>query len=502
MSRSSSFLAGSPAAAAAAGRRKTRDQQEAPPSELLFSNQTGAVARCGVAHELARSMARAERQLAAKLQAQPTNRDDPPHASLLQKYDIRIRWQKADTFPGAGQQHPHPHHQHFGDHQQQQQQQLEIEQTVYGGGGSSAAAQQLRFVRKSDQALVFEPFRALDFRPDIHAATYRCTASSSLTGASVVSRDMRVRAIVPAPIVSLSSSSSPSSGSEGQQTIQVLDEMVVEGNSALFRCQVPSSARDYLQVLDWIESPSEQTLTYQGTTLASASLLFRPVNSSSSSSSSAMISADQVKYLIAPKSGDLHILNVRPSAHYRSYRCRCKNRLTGEVISSSNKGKLIVSGKLSFSGNFHPLELSLVGQLIVGAPATATTESHSQLAPRLILDASPGQLVQLVHEEGQLALLNCNTQSFSRWSKFSWSRKLPNGDQSSVGLPVQSDKYAQLANLLLINQLDRNDSGVYVCRVKNSAGEEQLELELALRGEFELLFVCPPERCGPQLTTT
>lgn len=90
----------------------------------------------------------------------------------------------------------------------------------------------------------------------------------------------------------------------------------------------------------------------------------------------------------------------------------------------------------------------------------------------------------VVYEEGELALLHCNTQSFSgRFStKFTWFRKtnlLQNGNQP---LPIQSDKYAQLGNLLLIAQINRNDSGIYVCQVKTSVGEEQLELELAVKG--------------------
>lgn len=89
-----------------------------------------------------------------------------------------------------------------------------------------------------------------------------------------------------------------------------------------------------------------------------------------------------------------------------------------------------------------------------------------------------------------MALLNCNTQSFSRFAKFSWSKKQPNGEPPIPLPPIgQSDKFAQLTNLLLINQANRNDSGIYICHVKNSVGEEQLELELAIKGESELSII-------------
>ncbi|CAN8004182.1 unnamed protein product, partial [Ixodes pacificus] len=43
-----------------------------------------------------------------------------------------------------------------------------------------------------DGTLVFSPFRAQDYRQDVHAATYRCLASNS--AGSVGSRDVHVRA--------------------------------------------------------------------------------------------------------------------------------------------------------------------------------------------------------------------------------------------------------------------------------------------------------------------
>lgn len=45
---------------------------------------------------------------------------------------------------------------------------------------------------RADGTLSFAPFRAQDYRQDVHAATYRCVASNA--AGSVGSRDVQVRA--------------------------------------------------------------------------------------------------------------------------------------------------------------------------------------------------------------------------------------------------------------------------------------------------------------------
>ncbi|XP_077560634.1 cell adhesion molecule Dscam1-like [Haemaphysalis longicornis] len=61
-----------------------------------------------------------------------------------------------------------------------------------GSQGPSPDIPGLRHVRAQDGALVFSPFRAEDFRQDIHAAVYRCGARNSV--GSIVSGDVHVRA--------------------------------------------------------------------------------------------------------------------------------------------------------------------------------------------------------------------------------------------------------------------------------------------------------------------
>lgn len=350
----------------------------------MFSNETGAVAQCGVAIELAKSIALAE---ANKQTTNPATSSggqqfgggqlaNGASSSLKSALDIQVRWERSET----GEQ---------------------VEQVVYGTSSASLNGgdnnneingnfkQQkppLRFIRNSDKALVFEPFKGQDFRPDVHATTYRCVAFSKSRGASIVSRDMRVRATLPALSTSTLTNqaqligqitsgatnqlSSPSatlnSPNNANQFIQleVLDELVVEGNSALLKCLIPSYAQEYLQVVDWIEYPSENLLSFQSTTLANANHLFahpaskiqqkhnvhRRQQQQSQEQQQQLVSTNKTsigRYFVSPKSGDLHIVNVDISLSNRYYKCRCKNKLTGELITSTNKGKLIVSGKFS-----------------------------------------------------------------------------------------------------------------------------------------------------------
>lgn len=98
------------------------------------------------------------------------------------------------------------------------------------------------------------------------------------------------------------------------------------------------------------------------------------------------------------------------------------------------------------------------------------------MAPRIIVESQQ----QSIYEEGELSLLACNMQSFSRAS-ISWFKRL--NELESEAIETDHVKFAQIAGLLLINRVGRNDSGVYQCQVKNSAGEERLELDLVVKGK-------------------
>ena len=62
------------------------------------------------------------------------------------------------------------------------------------------------------------------------------------------------------------------------------------------------------------------------------------------------------KYVVLP-SGELQIRNVGPDDGFKTYKCRTKHRLTGEMKLSATAGKLVITGKairrqFKIKGNF------------------------------------------------------------------------------------------------------------------------------------------------------
>nr|XP_037870624.1 Down syndrome cell adhesion molecule-like protein Dscam2 isoform X37 [Bombyx mori] len=144
--------------------------------------------------------------------------------------------------------------------------------------------------------LLFPPFRAKDYRQEVHAQVYACLARNPV--GTILSRDVNVRAVV-----------------AQQYDTDVNKEYVILGNSILLKCQVPSFVADFTEVLSWHTDHNEDFFpgeNYDG------------------------------KYLVLP-SGELHIRDVGPEDGYKSYQCRTKHRLTGETRLSATKGRLVIT---------------------------------------------------------------------------------------------------------------------------------------------------------------
>ncbi|XP_051153584.1 cell adhesion molecule Dscam2 isoform X11 [Leptopilina boulardi] len=147
--------------------------------------------------------------------------------------------------------------------------------------------------------LVFPPFRAEDYRQEVHAQIYICLAKSSV--GSVHSRDVNVRAVV-------------------TQVYQpeIMTEYVIRGNSAILKCSIPSYIAEFVTVDAWIRDDGETYVQHLTT-----------------------FNQDG-KYLVLP-SGELHIKDVGPEDGYKTYQCRTKHRLTGETRLSATKGRLVIT---------------------------------------------------------------------------------------------------------------------------------------------------------------
>nr|XP_037870603.1 Down syndrome cell adhesion molecule-like protein Dscam2 isoform X16 [Bombyx mori] len=147
--------------------------------------------------------------------------------------------------------------------------------------------------------LLFPPFRAKDYRQEVHAQVYACLARNPV--GTILSRDVNVRAVV-----------------QQQYESEVNNEYVIRGNSAILKCSIPSFVADFVTVLSWHDDTGN-TFTIEESK-----------------------EGEDGKYLVLP-SGELHIRDVGPEDGYKSYQCRTKHRLTGETRLSATKGRLVIT---------------------------------------------------------------------------------------------------------------------------------------------------------------
>ncbi|XP_052739496.1 cell adhesion molecule Dscam2 isoform X36 [Bicyclus anynana] len=147
--------------------------------------------------------------------------------------------------------------------------------------------------------LVFPPFRAEDYRQEVHAQVYACLARNPV--GTIHSRDVNVRAVV-----------------QQLYESEVNNEYVIRGNAAIVKCSIPSFVADFVNVVSWHDEAGN-SFTINGSK-----------------------EGEDGKYLVLP-SGELHIRDVGPEDGYKSYQCRTKHRLTGETRLSATKGRLVIT---------------------------------------------------------------------------------------------------------------------------------------------------------------
>lgn len=86
--------------------------------------------------------------------------------------------------------------------------------------------------------------------------------------------------------------------------IQVHDEYVIAGNTAVLKCKIPNYVSDYVMVTSWIQD--ENINIYPNTDIGG-------------------------KYVVLGN-GDLYISNAGPGDGYKNYACRTVHRLTGLLM--------------------------------------------------------------------------------------------------------------------------------------------------------------------------
>ncbi|XP_050478328.1 cell adhesion molecule Dscam2 isoform X12 [Bombus huntii] len=335
--------------------------------------------------------------------------------------------------------------------------------------------------------LVFPPFRAEDYRQEVHAQVYSCLARSP--AGSVHSRDVNVRAVV-----------------AQYYDTDVNKEYAIRGNSAILKCVVPSFVADFVKVLSWHTDQGEEFVPgddYDG------------------------------KYLVLP-SGELHIRDVGPEDGYKTYQCRTKHRLTGETRLSATKGRLVITEP---TGNVAPRIAGerYEGGKLVDVPRTLVValDCSTQGFPvpvtrwyKFIEGSSRRQPVQLnervrqvsgtliirearVEDSGKyLCIVNNSVGGESVETVLTVTAPLaaeiePNTQTIDFGRPatftcnVRGNPIKTISWLkdgkplgleepvLRIDSVKKEDKGMYQCFVRNDQESAQATAELKLGGRFE-----------------
>ncbi|KAM0727414.1 Cell adhesion molecule Dscam1 [Formica fusca] len=333
--------------------------------------------------------------------------------------------------------------------------------------------------------LVFPPFRAEDYRQEVHAQVYSCLARSP--AGSVHSRDVNVRAVVAQYF-----------------EVQVYDQFAIRGNAAIFKCQVPSFVADHVDVVGWIDSNGGSYVadeqSYDG------------------------------KYLVLP-SGELHIRDVGPEDGYKTYQCRTKHRLTGETRLSATKGRLVITEPV---GTKAPSILGEKGSLMERRTATHIVilcQGQAYPVPtfrwyKFMEGTSRRQPVQLnervrqvsgtliirearVEDSGKyLCIVNNSVGGESVETVLTVTAPLnaeiePSTQTIDFGRPatftctVQGNPIKTISwlkdgkplgledRVLRIESVKKEDKGMYQCFVRNDQESAQATAELKLGGRFE-----------------
>ncbi|XP_024939105.1 Down syndrome cell adhesion molecule-like protein Dscam2 isoform X42 [Cephus cinctus] len=356
---------------------------------------------------------------------------------------------------------------------------------VRGDGSAVGDVPGLRQVMPNGN-LVFPPFRAEDYRQEVHAQVYTCLARSP--AGSVHSRDVNVRAVVTQPY-----------------NPEILTEYAIRGNSAILKCSIPSYIAEFVTVEAWIREDGE---TYVP----------------------GPITDQDGKYLVLP-SGELHIRDVGPEDGYKTYQCRTKHRLTGETRLSATKGRLVITEPV---GSKAPSILGEKGSLMerrAGISIVVLCQGQAHPVPtfrwyKFIDGTARRQPVQLndrvrqvsgtliirearVEDSGKyLCIVNnsvggesvetvltvtaplsaeieprTQTVDFGRPATFTCS--VEGNPIKTISWLKDGKRLALEDPVLRIDSVKKEDKGMYQCFVRNDQESAQATAELKLGGRFE-----------------
>ncbi|XP_017132730.1 Down syndrome cell adhesion molecule-like protein Dscam2 isoform X18 [Drosophila elegans] len=337
----------------------------------------------------------------------------------------------------------------------------------------------------SDGKLVFPPFRAEDYRQEVHAQVYACLARNQF--GSIISRDVHVRAVV-----------------SQHYEEDIHKAFVIRGNSAILKCDIPSFVADFVNVISW--HSDEQENFYPGTEYDG-------------------------KYLVLP-SGELHIREVGPEDGYKSYQCRTKHRLTGETRLSATKGRLVITEpvgsvgpKLTSGDDSRTVKVKLEASVTLLCPAQAypvpvyrwykfiegTTRKQAVVLNDRVKQVSGTLIIKdaVVEDSGKyLCVVNNSVGGESVETVLTvtapLSAKIDPPTQTVdfgrpavftcqyTGNPIKTVSWMKDGKaighsepVLRIESVKKEDKGMYQCFVRNDQESAEASAELKLGGRFD-----------------
>ncbi|XP_071040725.1 cell adhesion molecule Dscam1 isoform X2 [Parasteatoda tepidariorum] len=351
---------------------------------------------------------------------------------------------------------------------------------------------------RPDGTLVFPPFRAEEYRQDVHAAVYRCVARNVV--GTIASRDVHIRAAV----------------MQFYET-QVYDVFVTKGNTAVLKCHIPSFVKEYVSVMSWMRDDGH--IIHAEVTAGGRYSVF--------------------------STGELYIRQADSVTDgMRKFYCQTKHRISGAIKQSSSSGRVIVTEPHStFPPRIIDRKTSLIGKqgTTVELPCAAEgypvpsihwlkfeksqalrlakNQRYVQLGGTLIIRrAEPedsGKYIcyvnnsvadERVHtelliaaplkvsvtpkqvkvEEGESIIFNCSIKGHPIHS-VTWVKNLN---------PIVANSRIRYLSrdLLQVAPIVREDKGMYQCFVTNDFGMSQGSAELNLGDDPPVLAYTFPEQ--------
>ncbi|XP_059350890.1 cell adhesion molecule Dscam2-like isoform X2 [Daphnia carinata] len=269
-------------------------------------------------------------------------------------------------------------------------------------------------------SLTLHTFRPEQFRPDVHAANYRCLAANFI--GRILSTPVRVRAVILPPF-----------------EVNVENPRVRRGSTAVFRCSVPDSVRDYVTVTSWIQDNRYDIF----------------------------LTSSQDGRHVMLANGDLHVLSARQGDENHLYHCRVLVQPNGQTMTSSTAGRIILS-----------------------------QETMTKMAPVIVESANRIRVWR-----GQDAVLPCVFHGYPppkiKWYK---SQTIQYGNlllplvasaatQEHRGGVLGLGRHRLVGGTLLIASVVAEDQGRYICSVNNSMGLVESRTELVFRDKLQVRIV-------------